>query len=175
MRMKVSGPFTSNSGFTFKLGATADEERVFLVSEELEFRTGETDGEPNFVWRDLQGDVDEFYEYVAPGTNGPTRAFFETCMYRAMYERKYKTNADGTDDAAFEEFTWQYVTIIRGDFEFRSFDVLQVSCHQEQTFSKAESFSKARSCIPVYCNGFPFRCQTTIIKETCQRDSCGRL
>src|SRR5438445_9879081 len=73
---------------------TADEEKVFLISEELEFRTGETDGEPNFVWRDLHGDVDEFFEFVASGTNAPTRAFFETCMYRAMYERKYKRSAD---------------------------------------------------------------------------------
>ncbi|CAK5262685.1 unnamed protein product [Mycena citricolor] len=55
-----------------------DEEKTFLIAEELEFRTGETDGEPHFIWRDLQGDVDEFYEYVAVGTNAPTRAFFET-------------------------------------------------------------------------------------------------
>ncbi|TFK43475.1 VID27 cytoplasmic protein-domain-containing protein [Crucibulum laeve] len=83
-----------------------DEERVFLISEELDFRTGEMDGEPTFLWRDLHGDVDEFYEYVAPGTNEPTRAFFETCMYRAMYERKYKKSADNTQDSDFEEFVW---------------------------------------------------------------------
>ncbi|THH19864.1 hypothetical protein EW146_g1400 [Bondarzewia mesenterica] len=84
-----------------------DEERVFLISEELEFRTGETEGEPTFVWRDLQGDIDEFYEFVAAGTNGPTRAFFETCMYRAMYERKYRTSADATRDTDLAEFIWQ--------------------------------------------------------------------
>ncbi|KAI0318699.1 VID27 cytoplasmic protein-domain-containing protein [Amylostereum chailletii] len=84
-----------------------DEERVFLISEELEFRTGEMEGEPTFIWRDLQGDVDEFYEFVATGTNGPTRAFFETCMYRAMHERKYKTSADATGDSDLAEFIWQ--------------------------------------------------------------------
>ncbi|ETW83963.1 hypothetical protein HETIRDRAFT_381245 [Heterobasidion irregulare TC 32-1] len=84
-----------------------DEERVFLISEELEFRTGETEGEPTFVWRDLQGDVDEFYEFVASGTNGPTRAFFETCMYRAMYERKYRMSADATQDTDLAQFIWQ--------------------------------------------------------------------
>ncbi|KAG6902236.1 hypothetical protein C0995_002868 [Termitomyces sp. Mi166 len=84
-----------------------DEERVFLVSQELEFRTGESDGEPTLVWRDLDGDVDEFFEFVAPGTNEPTRAFFETCMYRAMYERKYKKSADNTRDTDFEEFIWR--------------------------------------------------------------------
>ncbi|KAF8076465.1 VID27 cytoplasmic protein-domain-containing protein [Lyophyllum atratum] len=85
-----------------------DVERVFLISEELEFRTGVSDGEPTFLWRDLTGDVDEFYEFVAPGTNDPTRAFFETCMYRAMYERKYKASAESTRDSDFEEFIWQY-------------------------------------------------------------------
>ena len=87
----------------------ADEEKVFLISEELEFRAGETDGEPNFVWRDLHGDVDEFFEFVASGTNGPTCAFFETCMYRAMYERKYKKNAENIQDTSLEEFVWRYV------------------------------------------------------------------
>lgn len=87
--------------------ATADEEKTFLIAEELEFRGGETDGEPNFMWRDLQGDVDEFYEYVAVGTNAPTRAFFETCMYRAMYERKYKTSADNVNDKELQEFIWK--------------------------------------------------------------------
>lgn len=83
-----------------------DEEKVFLISEELEFRSGETEGEPNFLWRDLYGDVDEFFEFVATGTNAPTRAFFETCMYRAMYERKYKTTADNVQDSELEQFVW---------------------------------------------------------------------
>lgn len=78
-----------------------------MITEELDFRTGETEGDINFVWRDLQGDVDEFYEYVAPETNEPTKAFFETCMYRAMYERKYKEEAP--DNADLSQFVWQYV------------------------------------------------------------------
>ncbi|KAH9938170.1 VID27 cytoplasmic protein [Fomitopsis serialis] len=81
-----------------------DEERVFLISEELEFRSTTSEEDPCFVWRDLDGDVDEFYEFVAPGTNAPTRAFFETCMYRAMYERKYRKSADDTADADLQEF-----------------------------------------------------------------------
>ncbi|KAI0938089.1 hypothetical protein AcV7_003377 [Taiwanofungus camphoratus] len=86
-----------------------DEERVFLISEELEFRTAITEDGPSFIWRDLEGDVDEFYDFVASGTNEPTRAFFETCMYRAMYERKYKKNADDTLDADLQEFIRQSV------------------------------------------------------------------
>ncbi len=76
----------------------------------MQFRTGTTsDNEPTFVWRDLQGDEDELYEFVAAGTNEPTRAFFETCMYRAMYERKYRQSADNTQDSDLQEFMWQYV------------------------------------------------------------------
>jgi VID27 N-terminal region len=89
---------------------SADEERVFLISEELEFRTDQTEGEPTFLWRDLQGDVDEFYEFVASGTNAPTKAFFETCMYRAMYERKYKQSADDLLDEDLAEFIWRFVS-----------------------------------------------------------------
>jgi hypothetical protein len=83
-----------------------------LIGEELEFRTGQTEGEPTFVWRDLDGDVDEFFEFIASGTNPPTQAFFETCMYRAMYERKYKESADATQDSDLKEFIWQLVNAI---------------------------------------------------------------
>jgi len=82
-----------------------------LISEELEFHSGITDDEPTFIWRDLDGDVDELYEFVASGTNEPTRAFFETCMYRAMYERKYKASADGTKDSDLDQFIQQSVPV----------------------------------------------------------------
>lgn len=85
----------------------ADQERVFLIGEELEFRTGQTEGEPTFVWRDMEGGVDEFYEFVATGTNEPTKELFEMCMHRAMYERKYKTPADHLADADLQEFSYQ--------------------------------------------------------------------
>ena len=88
----------------------ADEERVFLISEELEFRTGENaEGEPVFIWQDIEGDINEFYEFVASGTNAPTRAFFETCMYRAMYERKYRRGADNTTDEDLAQFIYTCV------------------------------------------------------------------
>jgi hypothetical protein len=89
--------------------SAADHERTFLIDEKLEFRTGERDGVPTLVWRDPQGDVDEVFEFEAPETNAPTRAFFETCMYRAMFERKYRRGADGTRDEDLQEFIWQYV------------------------------------------------------------------
>lgn len=79
-----------------------------MIGEELQFRTGQLDGEPTFIWRDLDGDIDEFYEYLATGTNEPTRAFFETCMYRAMYERKHKRGAENTQDKDLEEFVYRF-------------------------------------------------------------------
>ncbi|KAH7887687.1 VID27 cytoplasmic protein-domain-containing protein [Phlebopus sp. FC_14] len=87
-----------------------DEERVFLISEELEFRPGqgETPQQATFVWRDLDGDVDELYEFLmTEETNEPTRAFFETCMYRAMYERKHRTSADAVSDSELAQFIWK--------------------------------------------------------------------
>ena len=83
-----------------------------MISEELEFHSGVTDDEPTFIWRDLDGDVDELYEFVASGTNEPTRAFFETCMYRAMYERKYKASADHIKDSDLDQFVWQSVLLV---------------------------------------------------------------
>ena len=104
-----ASPAYSSATNYLPVDRTADEERVFLIGEELEFRTGQTEGEPTFVWRDMEGGVDEFFEFVAIGTNEPTQAFFETCMYRAMYERKYKTTADHLSDADLQEFIFQSV------------------------------------------------------------------
>lgn len=65
------------------------------------------EGQPSFIWRDLEGGPDEFYEFIAHGTNDFTSAFFETSMYRAMYERKYRKNADNMKEADLQEFIWQ--------------------------------------------------------------------
>lgn len=63
------------------------------------------------MWRDLDGDVDELYEFLmTEETNEPTRAFFETCMYRAMYERKHKATADNIRDSELEQFIWKQVS-----------------------------------------------------------------
>ena len=59
--------------------------------------------------------MDEFYEFVATDMNAPTRAFFETCMYRAMFERKYKTSADAVPESDLDEFVWQYVSVFDED------------------------------------------------------------
>ena len=131
----------------------ADEERSFLISEELQFRTGELEGAPTFIWRDMEGDVDEFYEFVATGTNDPTRAFFETCMYRAMYERKYRKSADDTTDAELEEFirksvlyTIVYCCAMLIVFYFRT--VIRPSPDKEKDEAKVAETTPAAESMP---------------------------
>ncbi|EJD00993.1 VID27-domain-containing protein [Fomitiporia mediterranea MF3/22] len=84
-----------------------NDDLVFLISTELEFRTGEVDEEPTLIWRDLDGDVDETYEFVATGANVATVELFVQCVYRAMYERKYKTSSDKASPADLQEFIWK--------------------------------------------------------------------
>lgn len=38
-----------------------------------------------------------------------TVELFAQCMYRAMYERKYKTNSDNASNVDLQEFIWKYV------------------------------------------------------------------
>ena len=80
-----------------------------MIGTELEFRTGELDGEPTLIWRDLDGDVDETYEFVAAGANTNTIERFAQTMYRAMYERKNRTNADRVTRNDLQEFVWKCV------------------------------------------------------------------
>ena len=84
-----------------------DNEQVFLIGTELEFRTGEVDGDPALIWRDLDGDVDETYEFVASDANVHTVELFVQCMYRAMYERKYRQSSDKASTEDLQEFIWQ--------------------------------------------------------------------
>ena len=93
----------------FMLEST-DDDLAFLISTELEFRTGEVEGEPTLIWRDLDGDVDETYEFVATGANLATVELFVQWVYRAMYERKYRMSSDKASPADLQEFVWKCVS-----------------------------------------------------------------
>jgi hypothetical protein len=54
----------------------------------------------------MQGDVNDLYEFVAIGTNQPTSSFFETCMYKAMWERKYNHSAEEASDKDLKQFIY---------------------------------------------------------------------
>lgn len=106
------------------LTTTADDDKVFLIGEELEFRTGSVEGAPTLIWRDLDGDVDESYEFVASGTNKATIDFFVQSMYKAMFERKYRTGSDNVSDRDLKEFLWQCV-LLRLPADFGVLIILQ--------------------------------------------------
>lgn len=46
------------------LMTSADDERVFLIDEALEFRFGSLDGDPTCSWRDVSGDEGDLWEFV---------------------------------------------------------------------------------------------------------------
>ncbi|KLO08280.1 VID27-domain-containing protein [Schizopora paradoxa] len=79
-------------------------ERVFLIGEELEFRVSVSEGLPSLVWRDLAGGDGELYEFVATNTNDATIELFAQCMYRAMFERKYRRSSDEASPKDLQEF-----------------------------------------------------------------------
>lgn len=83
-----------------------DDDKDFLIGEELEFRTGRAEGEHTLVWRDVDGDVDETYEFVAIGTNKHMIDLFASCMYKAMFERKYKVSGETASDEELQQFAW---------------------------------------------------------------------
>lgn len=43
----------------------ADDERVFLIDEALEFRFGSLDGDATCAWNDLNGDDGDLWEFVS--------------------------------------------------------------------------------------------------------------
>jgi VID27 N-terminal region len=86
----------------------AEQERSFLIDEALQFHSGTFEGQTTFLWRDMD-DEDDLFEYVATGANGPTVAFFQTSMYKAMYERKYGKSSADTTDEDLQQFAYKWV------------------------------------------------------------------
>ncbi|KAG9042402.1 hypothetical protein FS837_010912 [Tulasnella sp. UAMH 9824] len=83
-----------------------DDERVFLISSELQFHSSSFDGQPTFIWRDTEGDEDEHYEFVAAGCDEPTRVFFESSVLQALYERTYQKSADKAKTADLKKLMY---------------------------------------------------------------------
>lgn len=53
--------------------------------------------------------MNETYEFVAIGANMPTIELFTQCMYKAMFERKYKESSDDASTNDLKQFIWLYV------------------------------------------------------------------
>ena len=78
-----------------------DNERSFLIDEELQFRTSSFDGEPTFVWRDWNGGVDDLLEFVIDSrqVNAVTRSIFEVTYLQCAWERKTgRSHEEATDE-----------------------------------------------------------------------------
>lgn len=78
---------------------SAEDERVFLLDEAIQFRSSTFEGSPSFQWTDIDGDEGDFFEFVAVGSNAPTAAFFETSILKAMYERKHLRSSDSASES----------------------------------------------------------------------------
>ncbi|KAG8900651.1 hypothetical protein FRB99_005830 [Tulasnella sp. 403] len=83
-----------------------DDERAFLIDTALEFRSDTFDGQPTFLWRDLDGDEDDLFEFVATNANEPTRAFFELSVLRAIYERKHQKTSEKAREADLKKLIY---------------------------------------------------------------------
>ncbi|OZJ04820.1 hypothetical protein BZG36_02338 [Bifiguratus adelaidae] len=82
-----------------------EDEKVFLIDEELRFSKGENDGCVVFSWADLQGDSQDQFQFVCdPYTTVYTGSAFELTMYQCMYERKFRQPHEHASDADLEAF-----------------------------------------------------------------------
>ncbi len=82
-----------------------DSVRVFLIGEELGFRVGFREDQTTLVWRDLAGHNDDTYEFVVTRANNLNAIeLFTQCMYRSVYQRKYRWSSDDASSKDLQEF-----------------------------------------------------------------------
>lgn len=89
---------------------SADDERSFLIDVALNFRSSTTsEGEASFQWSDLNGDVEDLFEFVIDGNqvNAVTRSIFEVTYLQCAYERKWGRSHEEASDADLEDLKYQ--------------------------------------------------------------------
>ncbi|KAG9296039.1 hypothetical protein G9A89_011891 [Geosiphon pyriformis] len=88
-------------------GELADEEKVFLIDETLEFRKGQIEGFTTFSWKDLSGEPDDLYEFICDEKiTAHTVNTFELTVYHCMYERKYRKSHFQATDQEIQSFIY---------------------------------------------------------------------
>lgn len=87
---------------------TADDERSFLIDQELGFRLSKQDDERKLIWRDLQGDEDDLLEFVIDSkqVNDVTASIFEFTFLQCVYERKTGRTHEEASDEDLEKLKW---------------------------------------------------------------------
>lgn len=94
---------------TQNLDELFDEERAFLIAEEMAFKVERSDEEVKFSWLDLTQGGGISFTYLPelgdkPETTAALLDEFVRCVYRATYERKYKEDAGSVSDEALTAF-----------------------------------------------------------------------
>ena len=95
-------------GETAEGGVAEKDERVFLLDEELRFRSELQDtGESVLAWRDLSGDPGDLFEFVCdPSTRPETVTSFELVAAQCQYERKYRRSQAQATEEDLKEFAY---------------------------------------------------------------------
>lgn len=89
---------------------TADDERSFLIDVSLNFRPSTSgEGQPSFKWSDLDGDVDDLFEFVMDNAqvNAVTRSIFEVTFLQCCFERKTGRSHEEAGDADLEALKYK--------------------------------------------------------------------
>ncbi|KAF9189001.1 hypothetical protein BGZ51_000177 [Haplosporangium sp. Z 767] len=83
-----------------------DDERIFLIDQEMQFKKGVSAGATAFSWiRPGKEEAGLVYEFVCDDeTTVYTANNFEITIYQCMYERKYRKSHFSADDKAIQEF-----------------------------------------------------------------------
>lgn len=80
------------------------DEHSFLIDEALQFRASTHDDAPTFVWRDLQGNPNDYLEFVVDTkqVNSVMRSVFEVTYLQCAWERKTGRNHEEATDEDLE-------------------------------------------------------------------------
>ncbi|EPQ28398.1 uncharacterized protein PFL1_04225 [Pseudozyma flocculosa PF-1] len=87
----------------------SDDERAFLIDQKLEFRQSRgSGGEQTFAWKDLTGDVDDLFEFVADSrlVNAATADLFTITYINCAYERKSGRSHEEASDEELQALSY---------------------------------------------------------------------
>lgn len=73
-------------------------------------RINDEDEDHAITWKDSRAGSEETQMYVPTGSSGALLEFFRTCIYRAMFEHKYKASAAKVTEGDLSEFRHGYIS-----------------------------------------------------------------
>lgn len=125
----------------------SEDERSFLIDENLCFHASTFDGEPTFVWRDWDGGADDYLEFVvdAKQVNAVTRSIFEVTYLQCAWERKTGRGHEEATDEDLERLKYKWVA--RASSTLTASATSDVAAHaaETQTASRGAAAPKTES------------------------------